>query len=186
MSNHRAASRYAKSILGLALEQKQLEEVHADFQKLTEVANSNYEFGVILKNPVISSEKKLAILKAIFEEGAQKLTMTFFEIISRKKREGILLDVAQEFKIQYNLHSSIQVANLTTTFPIDEKLRKEFITVVKEISGLKEVQLIETVDADIIGGFILRVNDKLLDDSISSKLRELRNQFSTNQYEKQF
>ncbi len=184
MSNHRAASRYAKSILELALEQKKLKEVHADFQKLTEVAESNYEFGVILKNPIINSDKKQAILKSLFEKDAQKLTMSFFDIISRKNREDILLDVAREFEIQYNIHSSIQVADLTTTFPIDEKLRKEFVDVVKSISGLKEVKLVEKVDPEIIGGFILRVNDRLLDDSISSKLRELRNQFSTNHFEK--
>lgn len=186
MANYRAASRYAKSILELSLEKGRLEEVHADFQKLTEIAEVNHEFGVILKNPIINSEKKLAILKALFEKGADKLTITFFEIISRKSRESILLDVAREFEIQYNLHSSIQVAYLTTTFPIDEKLRGEFLKVVKEISGLETVQLEEKVDPEIIGGFVLRVNDRLLDDSLSSKLRDLKTQFAKNHYEKQF
>lgn len=186
MANYRAASRYAKSILELALERGKLEEVHADFQKLMEIAESNYEFAVILKNPIINSEKKLSILKALFAKGTDKLTMSFFEIISRKNREAILLDVAKEFEIQYNLHSSIQVAYLTTTFPIDDKLRGEFLKVVKEISGLNTVQLVEKVDPEIIGGFVLRVNDRLLDDSLSSKLRDLKTQFVKNHYEKQF
>lgn len=186
MANYRAASRYAKSVLELAQETGKLEEVHADFQKLMEIAEGNHEFGVILKNPIINSEKKLAILKALFEKGSEKLTMKFFEIVSRKGREPILLDVAREFETQYNLHSSIQVAYLTTTFAIDDKLRSEFVKVVKEISGLKTVQLIEQVDPEIIGGFVLRVNDRLLDDSLSSKLRHLKTQFMQNHYEKQF
>ncbi|MHA7131352.1 ATP synthase F1 subunit delta [Algoriphagus namhaensis] len=186
MANYRAASRYAKSILELAIERGKLEEVHADFQKLIEIAEVNYEFAVILKNPIINSEKKLSILKALFAEGSEELTMAFFDILSRKNRESILLDVAREFKIQYNLHSSIQVAYLTTTFAIDEPLRKEFLQVVKDISGLDKVELVEKVDPEIIGGFVLRVNDRLLDDSLSSKLRDLKNQFLTNHYEKQF
>ncbi|WP_268035586.1 ATP synthase F1 subunit delta [Algoriphagus sp. PAP.12] len=182
MSNYRVASRYAKSILELALEKGKLEEVHADFQKMTAIAASNREFSLLLKNPVIHSEKKLNILKALFPD-AQEMTKAFFDIISRKNREEVLLDVAKEFEVQYNLQMSIQVAELTTTFPIDAKLRKEFEAIVKEISGKETVQLVEKVNPALIGGYVLKVNDRQLDESLSSKLRELKNQFSQNHYE---
>jgi F-type H+-transporting ATPase subunit delta len=183
MSNHRVASRYAKSILELALEKGVLEEVHADFEKLSAIAKSNSDLGFALKNPVLTSDKKLKVLKALFAEGAQTLTLTFFEIVSRKNREAILLDVAKEFEAQYNLHKSIQVAYLTTTFPIDDAMRSEFERIVKEISGLKTVQLVEKVDPNLIGGFILKVNDRQLDESLSSKLRILKMEFQENHYE---
>ena len=186
MSINRAASRYAKSIMELSLEKGCLEEVHADFQKLSTLAESNYELALVLKNPIVNSEKKLSILKALFAKGAQEITLTFFDIVSRKNREAILLDVAKEFVIQYNIHSSIQVAYLTTTFAIDDVLRKTFIEIVKEISGLSEVQLVEKIDPELIGGYIIKVNDRLLDDSLSTKLRILKTQFSKNQYEKKF
>ncbi|SFO15141.1 ATP synthase F1 subcomplex delta subunit [Algoriphagus ornithinivorans] len=183
MSNQRVASRYAKSILELALEKGQLEEVHEDFQKLTTIANGNRDLSLLLKNPIINSEKKLKVLKALFAKGAQEMTLTFFEIVSRKNREEILIDVAKEFEIQYNVHKSIQVAELTTTFPIDEKMRKEFIAIVKEISGKDSVQLVEKINPAMIGGYVLKVNDRQLDESLSSKLRVLKNQFSENHYE---
>ncbi len=186
MANLRAATRYAKSILELALENGKLEEVHNDFQKLLRVSKGNHLLGVVLKNPVIKSEKKIAILKQLFAEEAQDITINFFEVVSRKNREEILLDVAEQFVVQYNIHSSIQIAYLTTTFPIDDSLRAEFMKVIKEISGLENVSLVEKVDTEIIGGFVLRVNDRLWDDSISSKLRTLRNEFTTNYIEKQF
>src|SRR5690606_4186689 len=108
---------------------------------------------------------------------------SFFEIISRKGREEVLADIAREFQVLYQLHNSIQVAEVTTTFPLDEKLRAEFIKLVLEISGMKEVKLIEKINPDLIGGFVLRVNDRQLDESLSSKLRELRMEFSHNHYE---
>ncbi|SFU03329.1 ATP synthase F1 subcomplex delta subunit [Algoriphagus locisalis] len=183
MSNQRVASRYAKSIMELSLEKGRLEEVHTDFQRLTALADSNRELALVMKNPVVNSDKKLNVLKALFAKGTDPLTMTFFEIVSRKNREEILLDVAKEFEVQYNLHHSIQVAEVTTTFPIDDMLRKEFADVVKEVSGKKTVQLVEKINPDLIGGYILTVNDRQLDESLSSKLRQLKTQFSQNHYE---
>ncbi|MBN7814036.1 ATP synthase F1 subunit delta [Algoriphagus pacificus] len=187
MSNHRVASRYAKSIMELALEKGQLEEVHADFQKLTAMSKSNYDLVLLLKNPIVNSEKKLNVLKALFpEKTSQKMTLTFFEIISRKNREEILIDVAKEFEVQYNTYKSIQVAELTTTTPITAEQRAAFMDVVKQISGMTDVQLVEKINPAIIGGFVLKVNDRQLDDSLSSKLRTLKSQFIQNHYEKQF
>ncbi len=183
MSNHRAASRYAKSIMELSLEKGILEEVYADFTKLLKMAKGNRDLYLLLKNPIISSDKKMKVLKALYASDIQEMTLKFFEIISRKSREAILLQVAEEFEAQYNLHKSIQVAELTTTFAIDESLRKQFSDVVKEISGLETVQLEEKINPDLIGGYILRVNDRQIDESLSSKLRILKTQFSQNHYE---
>lgn len=183
MSNHRVASRYAKSILELSIEKGKLEEVYADFQRLLTISRGNRELELLLKNPVVKSDKKLNVLKALMQSNSEGITMTFYEIVSRKNREAILLDVASEFINQYNLHKSIQVAELTTTFQIDEKLRNELVAVVKQISGMQTVQLVEKVNPELIGGYVLKVNDRQLDESLSSKLRILKTQFSQNHYE---
>lgn len=183
MSNYRVASRYAKSILELALEKGILEEVNADFQKLTKLAESNSDLSAAMSNPVIPSSKKRNVLKALFSEGAQDMTLSFFDIVSSKGREPILIDIAREFEVLYNKHMSIQVAYLTTTFPIDNALREEFVKIVKEISGQKTVQLEEQINPNLIGGFVLNVNDRQLDESLSSKLRVLKNEFLQNHYE---
>jgi F-type H+-transporting ATPase subunit delta len=183
MSNHRVAHRYAKSIMELSLEKDILEEVHADFVKLSTMVKGNRDLALMLNNPIISSEKKLKVLNALYATGAQSMTLTFFEIVSRKGRESVLVDVAKEFENQYNIHKSIQVAELTTTYAIDEKLRKQFVELVKEVSGLETVQLVEKINPDLIGGYILKVNDRQLDESLSSKLRILKAEFSENHYE---
>ena len=184
MSNQRVAYAYAKSLMDLAIERGELEVIYQDFLHLAELAKSNRDLELALRSPVISSEKKLAILKALFEKrGANEATLSFFEIISRKGREEVLADIAREFQVLYQLHNSIQVAEVTTTFPLDERLRAEFTKLVLEISGMKEVKLTEKVNPELIGGFILKVNDRQLDESLSSKLRALRNEFSQNHYE---
>jgi F-type H+-transporting ATPase subunit delta len=167
----------------LSLEKEILEEVHADFVKLSTMVKGNRDLALMLDNPIISSEKKLKILNVLYATDAQKMTLSFFEIVSGKGRENILVDVANEFENQYNIYKSIQIAELTTTYAIDEKLRKQFIELVKEISGLKTVQLVEKINPDLIGGYILKVNDRQLDESLSSKLRILKAEFTANHYE---
>ena len=186
MSNHRVASRYAKSILELSLEKGQLEGVVEDFRNLASMGKSNRELGLVLSNPVLTSDKKLKVLKALFSKKCNPITATFFEIVSRKNRESVLLAIAKEFVTQYNLYKSIQVAEISTTTPLTDSQRNQLITLVKEISGMKEVNLEEKINPSLIGGFVLKVNDRQLDESLSSKLNALRVQFSQNHYEKQF
>ena len=183
MSNLRVASRYAKSILELSLEKGLLDEVYADFKKLNTIAQENREFGLLLKNPIVSSDKKLKVLQALFAKDSPELTVKFFEIVARKNRADVLVEVAKEFIAQYNLHKSIQVAELTTTYPVEESQRAEFEKLVKDISGKKTIQFIEKINPDLIGGFVLKVNDRLLDESLKSKLNALKIEFSQNHYE---
>ncbi len=186
MSNHRVASRYAKSILELSIEKGQLEGVVEDFKNLASMGKSSRELGLVLSNPVLTSDKKLKVLKALFSKKCNPITSTFFEIVSRKNRENVLLDMAKEFIAQYNAYKSIQVAEVSTTTPLTESQRNQLITLVKEISGKSHVMLEEKINPSLIGGFVLRVNDRQLDESLSSKLNALRVQFSQNHYEKQF
>jgi F-type H+-transporting ATPase subunit delta len=186
MSHIKVAFRYAKALMDLAIEKGKLEAIKGDMQKLKTIASQNREFGLILKNPIVSTEKKHNVLKALFEKNADPITMSFFELVTEKNRADALVETANEFQRQYNQYKGIQVAELTTTFPIDTALRKEFVSIVQEISGLQTVELTEKVDKGLIGGFVLKVNDKRLDESLSGKLNNLRLEFGHKFYEKLF
>lgn len=183
MSEFRVSTRYAKSLLELANEKGVLEEVLSDMKQLAATASANRDFALSLKSPIINFDRKLKVLNAIFEKSANAMTMAFYGIVTRKNRADLLVDIAREFQVQYNVFKGIQVADLTTTFPITEELRSGFIGLVKEMSGLEQVKLVEKIEAELIGGFILKVNDRQLDESLSSKLKALRLEFSHNHYE---
>lgn len=184
MSNHRVAYAYAKSLMELAIERGQLEEVYQDFRYLVDLAQANRDLELAMRNSIVTTDKKLKILKALFQKrGATEATLAFFEILCRKNRVDVIIEIARELQKQYQRHNSIQVAEVTTTFPLDDNHRAEFVKIVLEISGMKSVTLTEKINPDLIGGFILRVNDRQLDESLSSKLRELKAEFSVNLYE---
>lgn len=183
MSEYRIASRYAKSLLELAVEQGKLEEVNNDMAMLSELCEENRDFWLMLKSPVVTPFTKLDILKKVFTGKVNELTMSIFAILTRKHREGYLPLIAEEFHHRYNVHKGIEEATVTTTFALDDKTRAEFKAVVKSLNN-KEVELTEVVDESLIGGFILKIGDRQIDDSVSSRLQALRVEFTKNHYQK--
>jgi F-type H+-transporting ATPase subunit delta len=186
MAETRVASRYVKSLLGLAVEQNVLDQVHNDMLSFSKVVKSNRDFALMLRNPIIKHDKKREILEKIFTGKVNKLTMAIFDIITSKNREPLLPAIAEEFHHAYNVYKNVGEATVTTAVPLDAELRAEIETIVKKLSSKKDVEIKEKVDADMIGGFVLNVGDRQIDASIKNKLKALKVKFSENPYIKEF
>ncbi|HLZ15844.1 MAG TPA: ATP synthase F1 subunit delta, partial [Cyclobacteriaceae bacterium] len=98
----------------------------------------------------------------------------------------LLPAIAHEFHNAYNEYKGVEKATITTTIAVDAKLKGEIETMVKKLSTRKQVELVEKVDKDLIGGFILNVGDRQIDASVKSKLKSLKVKFSENPYVKEF
>ena len=186
MSDFRVASRYAKSLLELAAEKGKLEEVHQDMLLFAQICDQNRDFKLMLRNPIVKHDKKRAILHEIFKKNVNALTLSIFDIITKKNREAILPSIAKEFHEQYNALKGVGVAMVTTAIPLDKKLKGEIEALVKKISSRDKVNIQEKVDEEIIGGYILKIGDRQIDDSLKSKLKALGLKFSHNPYIKEF
>lgn len=177
MSEIKVASRYAKSLLDLALEQKALEEIKGDMQLFADTMKANSELRAVVKNPIIPLDKKNAILKAIFGGKVHKVTAAFLKIVVDKGRAEIIYGVAKEFLNEYNQYKNIVTAYVTSAAALTDAARKEIISKVKAVTG-GEVILNESVNSNLLGGFVLTVGDKQFDSSIASSLTRLKKDFS--------
>lgn len=175
------ASRYAKSLIDLAVETKQLEEVRNDMRLIAQVCKENREFVILLESPVVKTDKKMAIFKSIFEGKISVTTQAFLDIVARKRREGFIDNIAFAFDEQYKVFKNITSAVITTAVKLDDASKAQVLKIVKE-SVKGEVDLVERTDKSLIGGFILTVNDKQIDTSIKRKLNDLKKNFSGNLY----
>ncbi|MBD1423569.1 F0F1 ATP synthase subunit delta [Sphingobacterium chuzhouense] len=177
MSIFTVASRYAKSLLDLAQEQGQLDAVKKDMESVVSVLKSNSELLAILKNPIISGDKKRNILAAIFEGKISPTIVSFFYILVNKGRAAILLDIAQEFVREYNEAKGIVKASVTSATALSEANLAELQQIITgEIKA--EVILKNIVDPSLIGGFVVRVGDRQIDASIAGKLNKLEKHFA--------
>ena len=94
-------------------------------------------------------------------------------IITNKNRESILPAIAKEFINLYKDYKGIQKADITSAIALNAEQKKTVTGIVKDYTG-KEVELTEHIDESLIGGFILRVGDQQIDDSIRRKLNDLK------------
>jgi len=179
MAQSRAAHRYAKALLDLAIEKGLVEQVHTDMQLFAETCEANRSLINLLHSPIVPHHKKYAILKEIFQSRVDPVTFSIFEIITRKNREEILYEVAKDFHAIYNVYKGIQEAQVETTFPIDETLRGQFKEIVRQATG-KQVELKEKINPALIGGFVLNIGDRQIDESVKGKLQRLQQELAKN------
>lgn len=179
MSEIQVASRYAKSIIDLAAEQNVLEEVKNNIEVFVETCRTSRELQAVLKNPIISLDKKASILDGLFAGKLHKMILSFFHIVIRKGRSEILYATGKEFINQYNTLKNVVKATVTSASPLSQDNISQIEDVVKQATK-GEVILTAQVDPDLIGGFILKVGDKQFDTSLSSKLGKLKKEFEQN------
>ena len=174
MADQRVAARYAKSLLDLGKEMGTLDSVKADMDLLSKTMAESRDLRLLLRNPIVKHDKKLAILTAIFGGKVSDLTLRFFTILTQKNRESALEGMGTEFQVQYNAMQGIQMAQVTSATPLTPELRAQLQQLVMQQTGLAQVKLTEKVDPELIGGFVLRVGNNQVDDSVRTSLRKMR------------
>ncbi len=177
MSELTVATRYAKSLIDLAKENNALEEIKGDMTLFAQTLKANSELQAVLRNPIVSHDKKIKILVALFSGKVNKVTDAFFKIMVDKRRAEILYGTAQEFINQYNLIKQIVKASVVSATPLSEANVKALTDEVKAFTG-GTVVMQTKVDPDLIGGFILTVGDKQVDTSVSASLRKIKKEFA--------
>ena len=177
--------RYAKALMDLAIEQKQLTACLDDMVLIKDTCSSNHDLTLLFKSPIISTDKKLAIIQSIFGNKTSKISSLFIEIITKKKREALIPQIAENFIRLHKTHHKIQTAKVITATPLDKNLKDQVINYINSKTDFK-IELIEEIDKAIIGGAIIKMGDQQLDSSVRRNLKELKNTYNKNLYVKDF
>ncbi len=173
------ASRYAKSLLDLAVEKGQLEAVYTDVLLVKSICDHSHDFINFLNSPIIKADKKVSTLKALFDGKVNAITSGFLTLVANKRRESVIPQMATSFIEQYKSNKHILTAVITSARGLDSTTKQQALALVKaQLNG--EIELVEKIDANVIGGFILKIGDKQLDKSVARQLSNLKKQLTTN------
>ncbi|MBT8309548.1 MAG: ATP synthase F1 subunit delta [Flavobacteriaceae bacterium] len=179
MAGTRAAIRYAKAVLDLAVDQKSADSVNDDMKLIADTISANKDLDNMLQSPVVRSAVKKSALTEIFKS-SDSITIGLIDALIANKRLNLLGLVASEFTVLYDRLKETQVAKVTTAVPLTDELRTKVLNKVKELTGSKDVTLENIIDEDILGGFILRVGDIQYNASVADKLDKLKREFTLN------
>jgi F-type H+-transporting ATPase subunit delta len=161
----------------LSIEMNKLEEVRKDMEMVQLLCTKVRPFLLLLKNPIIHSYQKLSILEKIFENKIEEISLKFIDIVTRKSRENVLPEIADEFLVEYRRYRKIEIVQVTTSVELDKEMKTEFENLAKKYVGKDwKVQLVTRTNEEIIGGYIVKIGDRQIDDSVSSKLRDVKRQ----------
>lgn len=165
--------RYAKAFFSLAKEKGLTEELQRDALLISSVCSSISDFMVLIDSPVISTSGKVKAFKSIFEGKVNPYSLKFLVLIAENNREKFIPGIFRDLEDMYRKSQGIKTAILTTAKPMDEALVEQIRkSLERELGG--KVELSQMIDKELIGGFVLRVDDNQYDASISAQLKKIK------------
>ena len=176
MKSTKSAIRYAKALLELSIENSNLKEVSYDMKRIVESSNETKDFRVFLNSPVIKSDKKIEILKVLFV-GFEKLTSSFIDLITKNKREYLLVEIAEAYLYLLKKHQQIVPVSIKSARKLEKETLDQILNKMKShVEG--DFEVTEEVDESLIGGFIVRMDDKQIDASVLTQLNRMKQELA--------
>jgi len=172
MNDSKISVRYSKALFESALERKILDKVNQDMILISEICRLP-ETKEFLHNPVIVPSKKSEILHKVFGDFVEKITLSLIDLAVKNGRESYIPAIARVFIHETLKYKGITESVLTTAVKVDANIKKQITDMISEVFKTK-VELEEVIDPEILGGFILRVDDNYIDASIKNKLRKIK------------
>jgi F-type H+-transporting ATPase subunit delta len=186
MSVTRIASRYAKSLIELAQEQKVLEPVNQDMDMLRKLLKNSVDLVKFLRSPIIQYPRKKRALEALLQGKVNDLSFRFIDLLAQKNREGLLPEIVDEFALQYRLLKQISNALIITAGEITPELQAQIKTKLEQATvGFSNVEVTTKVDPELIGGFVIEFEGHVYDASVRHELEKMRKAFRVNQFQSQ-
>jgi F-type H+-transporting ATPase subunit delta len=185
MKNVKLSARYAKALFELAQEQNIIEQVRGDMFQLSKICKSNKDFRLLLTSPIIHPGKKQSVFNEIFSENFNKLSLAFINLIAKKRRESYLEEIAEKYEQIFKEFKNIKTAYIKAAIELDDQLKAKILELLRKKFNA-EIELKTEVDKELIGGFVISVDDNLYDASILNKINMLSRDFEVNIYERKF
>jgi F-type H+-transporting ATPase subunit delta len=171
MNNSKISVRYSRALFNSAIEKNLLDSVYNDMIFVSELCKIP-EMKEVLASPIIVPSKKKGILLKVTENNIQKISLSLLDMVVQNGREKHLPAIAREFIRTTKEYKGITESVLTTAVKVDESTKKQIADFIAGIFKTK-VEIKEVVDKEIIGGFILKIEDSYIDASIRNKLRKI-------------
>lgn len=172
MIEQRVSSRYALALMNTAKQENLVDDVYQDFKLVSEYVHASRELRSLLKSPVISHWQKKNSFKEIFEGKIHVLTLNFLILLAEKRREGLTLDIIEQFHKQFNEFKGLLPIDITSATELDEAMRAKIILKLTEITGKKIISNF-IIDKSLKGGVQVRIDGWVYDASLANQLKTL-------------
>lgn len=174
MDNGLIPRRYAKALYKFALEHGSTEAVYDEMKEVAGAFADDPRLQKTLSNPFVSNDDKAALLKAAAGAKVENDYLGFIRMVLENHREEYMQLIALSYRDLYRKENKISQVRITTAAQLpDEGMAKLRAMVEKSFTGRK-LEFSDGIDPELIGGFVIDVDDARMDASISNEIEQLR------------
>lgn len=169
---------YGDALFSLAVEEDKVESLWKETALILQALTENTEFLTIICHPEMAQDKKLSILNDVFKGGLSKEMMGFLDVLVRKGRIGEILAVLEYFDSQVKEYLKIGVVDVSTPLPLSDEQKKQVEDKLFEVSDYETLEVDYRIDESLLGGMVIRIGNRILDNSIRSKMDAMSRELS--------
>lgn len=166
------SSRYALALFEVGLELEKINEFNEGLNFLKAIFEKETKLLQILSHPKIDKNEKKDLINNLFKGRISSEMMNFLYILIDKRREDSILNIIEKYREIFNEHENIVKVIAITAVPMEEKSKSKLITVLSNKFN-KKVELHNKVDNNVLGGVLLRIENKQLDGTIKGQLKSM-------------
>ncbi len=168
-----AAAIYSESLLQLATEAGQAEEIGKEMEDLAELWKAEPSFAAMMRSAAIDEDARRESIKRIFTGRLSELTLKLLLVLNSHRRSSILAAICDGYRRKLAVQLGQQSVYVSTAVPLDDTRRERLRGEIRRLTG-REPVLFEKVDPDLLGGMTVQVGDRLYDTSIRRRIRKIR------------
>lgn len=174
MSADTVATVYAQALFEACNNAGKVTEAWQELGFLADVWKQERDFRLFLNNPSVDKGDKQKLIDKVFGGLETELVKSFLGVLVRKDRIGHLVEITNAFEYLVNEQAGVEFATVESAVPLDDNSKKELTDKLSSRFGKKMV-LREEVNADLLGGFVVRVGDTVIDGSVKRNVADLAN-----------
>ena len=165
---------YGDALFELAVEENKVDEMLEEIGQLQKLLRENEDFGRLMTHPKINKDEKNMVVTEVFKGRISDELLGFLTIIISKDRYQEIDGILEYFLTEVKKYKGIGVATVTTAVPLRSEQCKKVEQRLLDTTDYKSMEIHYEQDAALIGGMVIRIGDRVVDSSISTKLNELQ------------
>ncbi len=174
MNESKISVRYAKAFFELGIEKNKIDIFKQDLEVIGQALQIK-EFVQVIYSPIIMPSEKKAVINSIFTNKIDPLSISFLNLLIENQRETFLPIIIKNYLKLYREYHGIKEVEITSAIEIDKEETEKIKAIISKTLN-SQIELTKQTKPEILGGIIIRIEDKMLDMSVSTQLKNIKKQ----------
>lgn len=164
---------YASALMSLAQSNNLSEQFGEDIRSLLSLLKSSEELRLFLASPLVKADDKKAVIDRISSSEMNPLMRNFLRLLVDKGRILFLEGIGEQYLTKLRELNQTVLAEVTSAVPLSDAQQQSVREKVQAMTSARQVEIETKIDADLIGGVVIKVGSQVIDASLRGQLRRL-------------